>query len=214
MALWARHADPAPCPQDHPRRWLLGGGVPAIQSRGLQQHHPVHHGHHQGYGEPADRLRGLLQSGACPFVCLLCPHPFWEHSLPKQDQGSGGPAQSLLLSHTPGPRKAGKTQKMSGGSGEENRAFPSLGEVIFAIPVFFSCFYFFSVGICGGLSGIPGARGTDAWFCCRMMPASSLRSPALQRSRASCLKTSPTSSGGCGLTTGSRPASIAPVNTN
>lgn len=35
---------------------------------------------------------------------------------------------------------------MSGGSGEENRAFPRLGEVIFAIPVFFFLFLFLFYG--------------------------------------------------------------------
>lgn len=75
-------------------------------------------------------------------VCLLCSYSFWEQSLPKQDQALVGLAQSLLLSHTLGPPKAGKTQRMTDGSGEESCEFPELGKVIFAIPVFVCLFFY------------------------------------------------------------------------
>uniref|UniRef100_A0ABK0M610 G protein subunit alpha i2 n=1 Tax=Rattus norvegicus TaxID=10116 RepID=A0ABK0M610_RAT len=42
--------------EDHPRGWLLRGGVPAVPCGCLQQHHPVYHGHRQSHGQPADRL--------------------------------------------------------------------------------------------------------------------------------------------------------------
>ncbi|KAI2529733.1 G protein subunit alpha i2 [Homo sapiens] len=49
--------------EDHPRGWLLRGGMPAVPGGCLQQHHPVHHGHCQSHGQPADRLCRPLQSG-------------------------------------------------------------------------------------------------------------------------------------------------------
>lgn len=52
------------------------------------------------------------------------------------------------------------------------------------------------------------------FYPCRMMLGSCLHSPPLLRSRASCRRTWPTSSGGCGLTTGSRLVSTAPESTS
>lgn len=42
--------------QNHSRSRLLSGGVPAVQSGGVQQHHPVHPGHYPGNEPLKDRL--------------------------------------------------------------------------------------------------------------------------------------------------------------
>lgn len=52
------------------------------------------------------------------------------------------------------------------------------------------------------------------FYPCRMMLGSCLHSPPLLRSRASCQRTWPMSSGDCGLTMGSRLVSTAPESTS
>ena len=49
--------------QDHPRGRLLRGRVQAVQSRGLQQHHPIHHGHRQSHEQPQDRVQRPCTGG-------------------------------------------------------------------------------------------------------------------------------------------------------
>lgn len=49
--------------QNHSRGWLLRRGVQAVQSGGVQQHHPVHHGHHQSNGPVEDRFWGCCTRG-------------------------------------------------------------------------------------------------------------------------------------------------------
>lgn len=49
--------------QNHPRGRLLRGGVQAVQGGGVQQHHPVHHGHHPRNGQAKDRFWGRCTSG-------------------------------------------------------------------------------------------------------------------------------------------------------
>ena len=45
-------------PQNYPWGRVHTGGVQPVQSGGLQQHHPVHHRHHQSYGQAGHRLWG------------------------------------------------------------------------------------------------------------------------------------------------------------
>lgn len=64
MCLW----------QNHSWRWLLRRGMQAVQSGGVQQHHPVHHGHHQGNGPVKDRFWRCCASGELPTFSL---HRSW-----------------------------------------------------------------------------------------------------------------------------------------
>lgn len=60
--------------QNHSWRWLLRRGVQAVQSGGVQQHHPVHHGHHQGNGPVKDRFWGRCMGGELTTFSL---HQSW-----------------------------------------------------------------------------------------------------------------------------------------
>lgn len=72
----------APFLKDYPRGWLLRRRVQAVQGGGLQQHDPVHHGHHQSHGQPEDRLRGLDSSGRFPTTGLTLKHVLVSFLLP------------------------------------------------------------------------------------------------------------------------------------
>ena len=51
--------------KDYSWRWLLRGRVQAVQGGRVQQHHPVHHRHHQGHGQAEDWLWRPCQSSRC-----------------------------------------------------------------------------------------------------------------------------------------------------